>query len=112
MLAPRKGGVLSRDSGTPWWRQKSARWVLQDGRRVVRWVGTATFVGTRGRLVLRVRRDWLEGGNGDEKGVGTWTVVRGSGAYAGLTGAGTTTHIWPAHSWSASWRMEGFLRKT
>ena len=113
VLAPGKGGVLSRDSGEVWWRQESARPVLQDGRRVERWVGTATFVGTRGRLVLRVRADWLEGRNGEERGVGTWTVVRGSGAYAGVTGAGTTTHRWSG--WmrnSTSWRMEGFLRKT
>ena len=66
-------------------------------------------VAKRGEIVTRFRIDWLDAGNGHNAGSGTWKVIRGTGAYANLTGAGRSAHVWLPRGPAAS-RAEGFMR--
>jgi hypothetical protein len=64
--------------------------------------------------VFRERNEWVDVGsdtNGDgfDDGVavGTWTVVRGTGQYAGVKGSGQSAHSGLGRKWVA--RYEGVL---
>jgi hypothetical protein len=110
VLDPLGAGALKHDSG----RESSViayrRAVTREGQsgEIVTWV--TTCVGKRGSFVLRVRIEQLQAGNGYHIGTGTWKLVRGTGAYAGITGGGRVANAW-VESGSRSWteRRDGFL---
>ncbi|MFO7572626.1 MAG: hypothetical protein R6W48_08525 [Gaiellaceae bacterium] len=61
--------------------------------------------------MLRNRQEWLSVPGGYALLTGTWTVSRGTGAYARLTGGGRIAGItFPAGD--AKWRREGFLESS
>ncbi len=108
-LTPMTQGAIERDSGRVSWQRETERVLMRNGQRVRLWIGTGTFVGKRGEILIRFRIDWLDAGKGHESGSGTWKVIRGVGAYANLTGAGRSAHVWLPRGPAAS-RAEGFMR--
>lgn len=113
VLTPLQAGALKRDSGTFGgnWQGASWRHVMRDGQRVsIPSPGVWTLTGKRGTLSIRERNAWVAVEDGEDAiAIGTWKVVRGTGAYAGITGSGRSAHAGLGTPWYA--RYEGFLRK-
>jgi len=120
-------GALARDAGTFEGNnlqstRQSGRNVMRDGQQVDIYTGVVwTLTGKRGNLVLRERTEWSDLGqdlNRDGVGfryssgadgiaTGTWNIVRGTGAYTGISGGGRSSHLGQGRRWVA--RYEGFL---
>ena len=82
--------------------------VMRDGQKVTIYDGgVTTLTGKRGTLTIRDRNEWVDVGNDDSIGIGTWKVVRGTGQYAGIVGKGRNGHAGLGCPWYA--RYEGFL---
>jgi hypothetical protein len=108
VLTPMQAGTLKGDSGTQTAGSSSGRTVMREGQRVEIYDGVGTLKGKRGSLVIRLRTEYVDGGNGYHVGTGTWKVVRGTGQYAQITGGGRTGTVWLDRGpWSS--RSEGFL---
>jgi hypothetical protein len=113
VITPLRSGRLKADSGEV--RHSVANYVprvvVRQGQRVevykpVIWV----LEGKRGTLSIREpANEWMDAGAA-EIGVGTWTVVHGTGQYGGLAGGGRSAHVGDG-SGPACWcaRQEGFL---
>jgi hypothetical protein len=118
ILVPLQPGTLKRDSGTTTgnWRSAPGRDIVRNGQTVGIYTNTWTLGGKRGTLTIRERTEWVSAGadgNGDREedyvAIGTWNLVRGTGAYAGLTGGGGSGHAGLGNPWNA--RFEGFLTR-
>jgi hypothetical protein len=110
VLTPRGAGALKPDSGKETSVVANQRAVTRDGQTadIVTWVTTCK--GKRGSFVLRVRIEHIDAGNGFHIGTGTWRFVRGTGAYAGITGGGRVANAWvDSGSRALSERRDGFL---
>jgi hypothetical protein len=110
VLTPLQAGALKRDSGTITsnWLDIPGRSVMRDGQNVTVYNGAVTtLIGKRGTLTIRDRNEWVDVGNNDSIGIGTWKVVRGTGQYAGIVGKGRNSHAGLGSPWYA--RYEGFL---
>ena len=111
-LTPLGNGALRPDAGSfvasPG-SQTSPTHAIRDGQSVEVYSGTGTFRGRRGRIVMRIRQEYVDAGNGYHPATGTWKVLRGTGAYEGITGGGRLGHVWL--EWNDHWssRLEGFL---
>lgn len=104
VFTPLTAGALKRDSGTA----RSEGGNSGDS-------ATFTFKGRRGTLVIReLKTDWVDVLNDEVNGVvpavviSRWTVVRGTGQYARVTGGGRSAQAGLGNVWYA--RQEGFLR--
>ena len=83
---------------------------MRDGQKVTIYNGgVTTLTGKRGTLTIRDRNEWVDVGNNDQIGIGTWKVVRGTGQYAGIVGKGRGGHAGLGSPWYA--RYEGFLTR-
>ena len=109
VLRPLTGGELRRDSGTFSDCCWSERVVVRDGQKIEINNPLATYAGRRGTLVVRYRIEWVNAGNGYIVGTGTWKVVRGTGAYKGITGDGRGAGAWIRDSFVSA-RAEGWVR--
>ena len=117
VLTPLRSVTLKRDSGTVSgnWRSVPGRNVSRNGQKVTIFSGGVwTLSGKRGTLTIRERNEWVDTGSDvnrdsldDGVALGTWTVVRGTGDYAGVTGSGGSGHVGLGNVWNA--RYEGFL---
>jgi hypothetical protein len=110
-LTPLTPGVLGTDSGSVSFCCWGYGQLVRDGQDViVNDHELATYTGKRGTLVVRSRNEWLDAGNGYTIGVSTWRVVRGTGAYKGVTGGGRGAASW-IHPTSGPvfFQDEGFL---
>ena len=58
--------------------------------------------------VIRWRIEWLDASNGYTVGASTWRVVRGTGAYADISGSGRRAASWLPRG-PVSFRAEGYL---
>jgi hypothetical protein len=67
-----------------------------------------TLTGRQGTLVLRNRIEWVDIPDGQAIFTGTWRVIRGTGASAGLSGGGRGAGVALSSSNGKS-RFEGFL---
>jgi hypothetical protein len=108
LLTPLTSGVLKKDAGGTTWQRRSERFVTRDGQRIDVWTGLGTFVGKRGDLVTRFVIEWLDAGNGVDTGSGRWTIIRGTGEYAGLAGGGRSAHSWPSRG-LITFRADGLV---
>ena len=108
-FAPVTAGKLKRDSGTETCRWPDPRVVVRDGQRIeIQYNAVCTDKRKLGSLTTRSRIECVNAGNGYHVGAGTWTVVRGTGQYAGVTGGGRTGNVWLDRGpWSG--RFEGVL---
>ena len=104
-------GPLESDSGTVTGPgPANQRTVTRYGQpaQIVTWVSTQK--GKHGSFVVRARIEHIDAGNGFHIGTGTWKFVRGTGAYAGLTGGGRVANAWISFgSNGLSERWDGFL---
>jgi hypothetical protein len=57
-----------------------------------------TLLGAQGTLRIRQRIEWVELPDGYSMWTGTWKVVGGTGAYAGLSGHGFDAGVWEPES--------------
>jgi hypothetical protein len=107
VLIPLGTGALKPDSGTETSVVANQRSVTRDGQiaDIVTWISTCK--GKRGSFVMRVRIEHVDAGNGFHIGTGTWRFVRGTGAYAGITGGGRVANAW--RTGALSERRDGFL---
>jgi hypothetical protein len=108
VFEPLGAGAVKYDSGRESSVIAGRRSVTREGQsaEIVTWVTTCE--GKRGSLVFRARIEHVDAGNGYQVGTGTWDVVRGTGAYAGITGGGRVANVAnPARPWTE--RREGFL---
>ena len=107
VLEPLGVGALENDSGTETSVVANQRTMTRDGQtaNIVTWISTCK--GKRGSFVMRVRIEHVDAGNGFHIGTGTWRFVRGTGAYAGITGGGRVANAWVVGSLSE--RRDGFL---
>jgi len=110
VLTPLTRKGLQRDSGTFSDCCWSERVILRDGQRIEIENPLATYVGRRGTLVVRYRVEWANAGNGYTVGTGAWKIVRGTGAYKGLTGNGRSAAAWSGDQF-AGVRAEGWVRR-
>ncbi len=110
VLTPLGAGALKPDSGKETSVVANHRTVTRDGQtaNIVTWISTCK--GKRGSFVVRVRIEHVDAGNGFNIGTGTWRFVRGTGAYAGMTGGGRVANAWVDFgSRALSERRDGFL---
>jgi hypothetical protein len=110
VLTPLTAGRFGRDSGTFSDCCWSERFIMRDGQRVEINDPIATYTGKRGTLVVRHRIEWVNAGNGYTVGTGTWTIVRGTRAYAHVTGGGRSAYSWLPRGFVSA-RAEGFVRR-
>jgi hypothetical protein len=108
VLAPMTSGAIKRDTGSAssccWTRHFITRHGLAseiDDPQV-------TLRGKRGTLVLRNRIEFSDIPDGWAVFTGSWKIVRGTGAYAGLSGGGRGAGVQLADG-AAKALYEGFL---
>ena len=108
-LTPLQGGAVKQDSGATNVALNGPRVVMREGQRIEIWNNVWTHSGKRGSLTIKERLEWIDAGD-NFIGVGTWKVVRGTGAYAGVTGSGGTAETGTNHG-NGKWviRQDGFL---
>ena len=104
------GGAVARDRGTFTDDAPNApcRKVTRDGQDARICGGRWTLTGKNGTLSIRGRVEWVDPGSGGcGVAFGTWNVVRGTGAYAGIAGGGRSAYDAHCDKWYA--RHEGVL---
>jgi len=110
VLAPMTPGALERDTGIAsscCWSRHS---ITRDGLTNEIDDPQVTLRGKRGTLVLRNRIEFFDIPGGDAVFTGTWKVVRGTGAYAGIAGGGHGGGIQLAGG-DAKAMFDGFLEQ-
>ena len=108
LLVLRKGGSVQRDSGTASYCCWSQKFITRDGQTVEVNDPITTLRSKKGELVLKERIEWADAANGYSIGIGTWKVMKGTGAYKNVTGSGRSASSW-LPSGPVSWRNDGFL---
>jgi len=113
VLTPLHAGALERDFGKARMVYGTWRSTMRKGQDIEILRAFFTFEGKRGSLTIRERTEWVDAGvdtGGPSVATGTWKVVRGTGQYAQVAGAGRSAHSGlsgRADPWYA--RQEGFL---
>ena len=92
-LTPLTSGSVVADHGSTSWCCWSQKTIQQDGEQLDVNNPLATFVGTRGSLTWREQITWRDLTNGYSIATGTWKIVHGTGAYAGVAGHGHVAFI-------------------
>jgi hypothetical protein len=105
-LAADKGSTTFTSGPTPVFVGR-----IVDGQRVDRFRGTTTLTSKRGTLLLRLQQDFVSAGNDYQVATGTWSIVRGTGDYAGLAGGGRSALVRPASGRFGFASHEGFVGK-
>ena len=108
VLSPMTSGAVKRDTGSSdsccWTR----RFITHDGLTNEIDNPQVTLRGKRGTLVLRNQIEFFDIPGGDAVFTGSWKVIRGTGAYAGITGGGHGGGVQLAGG-DAKAQFEGFL---
>jgi hypothetical protein len=108
-LTPLTAGALKMDAGSASFCCWTTRDVIRDGQAIEVTNGPLmTATGKNGALVAKNRMEWLSVSGGYEVFTGTWKVVRGTGAYAGLAGGGRVAGI-TLPGGETKWRREGLI---
>ena len=109
VLTPLTAGSLRRDSGSATFCCWTTRVVVRDGQKMELTNGPRlTLDSKEGTLVVKNRMEWLTVPGGYALFTGTWSVVRGTGVYAGFTGAGRIAGV-ALPNGNTKWRREGIL---
>lgn len=109
VLSPFANGAIKRDTGSTSIVIHEPTRALRDGQSFELYVLDWTFTGKRGTLTIRERNEWLDTGDA-YVAYGRWSVVRGTGQYAKVTGGGRSVgvgHDRGEGAWFA--RHEGYL---
>jgi hypothetical protein len=108
-FTPLTAGALKADTGSASFCCWTTRDVIHDGQAIEVTNGPLmTVTGKNGALVAKNRMEWLKVSGGYHLFTGTWHVVRGTGAYAGLAGGGRVAGI-TLPSGETKWRREGVI---
>jgi hypothetical protein len=108
-LLPLTTGRLARDSGTAFACCWSRKFLQRDGQAVEIDNPLRTFTTKKGSFTWRASIEWVDPGNGYYVGTGTWKIVRGTGAYAGVVGHGRVVVIQGTGDQDLTTRAEGLL---
>ena len=108
VLTPLTSGAIKPDTGTATFCCWTERSITRDGQSIEINDPQMTLTGKRGTLVARNRIEWVDLPDGWAVFTGTWKVIRGTGAYAGLSGGGRGAGVTLADGDGKS-QFEGFL---
>jgi hypothetical protein len=108
-LTPLTYGAILADHGTTSWCCWSERFVKQDGEKLDVNNPLATFTGQHGSLTWRERITWQDLASGYSVATGTWTIVRGTGAYAHVAGHGHLALVTGAGDKVLTYRAVGLV---
>jgi hypothetical protein len=92
-LTPLSSGTVAADHGLAAFCCWTNRHVVRAGETLDLNDPQMTLTGKQGTIVIRNRIVWMDIPNGAAIYTGTWKVVRGTGAYAGLGGSGTAAGL-------------------
>jgi hypothetical protein len=93
VLTPLTAGAIKRDAGTRVSCCWTRRFIKQDGVSIEVNDPQLTFTGAHGTLVFHNRIEWGGLPDGWSVFTGSWKFVRGTGAYAGLSGRGRVAGV-------------------
>src|SRR4051812_10051773 len=88
VLIPLTSGALKSDTGTVAFCCWTQRTIMRHGESIDINNPRMTLTGKLGTLVARNKIGWIDVPDGLSVFTGSWKVVRGTGAYAGLAGGG------------------------
>ena len=88
VLTPLTSGAIKPDTGTVAFCCWTQRTIMRHGESIDINNPRITLTGKLGTLVARNRIGWIDASDGLSVFTGTWKVIRGTGAYAGLAGGG------------------------
>lgn len=108
VLTPLTDGPIKPDTGVATFCCWTQRPIVRDGQAIDVNNPQMTLTGKDGTLVTRNVIGWIDVPDGYSLFTGTWKVVRGTGAYAGLTGGGRGAGVELANGKSKV-QFEGFL---
>jgi len=107
-LNPLTSGALKPDTGTVTFCCWTQRFIKRHGESIEINNPRMTLTGKQGTLVARNRIGWIDVPDGLSVFTGTWKVIRGTGAYAGLVGGGRGAGVDLGDSTDHA-QFEGFL---
>jgi hypothetical protein len=107
-LSPLSAGPIKRDHGSVAWGTLAQHDIRRHGQAINVNDLNATLLGARGSLLIRLHIEWTDAGHDFVIGQGRWTILRGTGAYKGLTGGGFGSSVMPPRG-DGSWRDEGLV---
>ena len=108
VLTPLTSGAIKPDTGTAAFCCWTQRTIMRHGESIDINNPRMTLVGKLGTLVARNRIGWIDVPDGLAVFTGTWKVIHGTGAYAGLAGGGRGAGVTLADSTTKA-QFEGFL---
>jgi hypothetical protein len=108
VLTPLTSGSIKRDTGFASFCCWTAKRITRDGQTIDVNDPQMTLASKRGTLVVRNRVGFVDIPDGWSIFTGTWTVIRGTGDYTGISGGGRGAGVTLANG-SAKARFEGFL---
>jgi hypothetical protein len=101
-------GAIKSDTGVASFCCWTQRFITRDGQSIELNNPQMTLTGKRGTIVARNQIGWIDIPDGWGVFTGTWTVIRGTGAYAGLAGGGRGAGVM-FNSSETKATFEGFL---
>ena len=81
-------GAVKSDTGNATFCCWTQRYITRNGQSIEINNPQMTLIGKRGTIVARNQIGWIDVPDGWGVFTGTWKVIRGTGAYAGLAGGG------------------------
>jgi hypothetical protein len=110
VLTPLTSGALKPDTGTATFCCWTRRTIMRHGQAIEINNPRMTLTGKLGTLVARNKIGWIEVPDGLAVFTGTWKVIHGTGAYAGLAGGGRGAGVTLTDADSTTKaQFEGFL---
>lgn len=107
-LLPWTSGPVASDKGTYTWKTTVDRRGMRDGQSYRHVVATVTYVGANGLFVVREDDTLVAASSTHTVATGTWRILRGTGAYEGVTGGGSVVGAL-GFGRPDPWRYEGFM---
>ena len=108
VLTPMTAGAIKPDTGTSSFCCWTQRFTTRDGQTIEINNPQMTLTGKRGTLVVRNQIGWIDVPDGFAVFTGTWKVISGTGAYAGLAGGGRGAGVQLANG-NTKAQFDGFL---
>ena len=108
VLSSLTAGAIKTDAGTATFCCWTQRPITRDGQSIDINNPRMTLVGKLGTIVARNQVGWIDIPGGWGVFTGTWKVIRGTGAYAGLVGGGRGAGVALANS-NTKATFQGYL---
>ena len=108
VLSPMTSGAIKRDTGTASFCCWTDRHIVRDGQAIDINDPEITLTLKRGTLLIRSTIGFIDIPDGWAVFTGTWSVIRGTGDYAGLSGGGRRAGVTLPNG-NVTSRFDGFL---